>query len=277
MKKNVFYPYETYIVRPDDTLNKIAHKYRIPLNLLMLTNPQIIKDKYITIGQIISIPRQIKNIPSRAISIPRQVLSIIAPKQLETIDITVGEIIDDINNQNWNEANSRLAIIKSNFDELKPMLEENLIPLNLIININEAIINLENAIASENVYESEVNANIISLYTSFILDFYETKLSTNIIRLKYLARSITLNAEVGNWNLVNNNFDFLNVVWNDLNPDFSSEYNQAILQFSEAIDSLGQAIENQDLDTTTNISNDILNQINLFEESYISAQTLYNF
>lgn len=267
MKKNIFYPYETYIVRAGDTLNKIAKQYRIPLNLLVLTNPQIIKNKYITIGQIISIPRQAVNIPSRAISIPRQVVSIIAPKQLETIDIIVEEIIDDINNQNWNEANRRLSIIKGIFDELKPILEESLIPQNLIFNINETMVILENAIASKSAYESEVNANIISLYTSFILDFYETKLSTNIIRLKYLARTIILNAEVGNWDLVNNNFDFLNVVWNDLNPDLSSEYNQAILKFTQTIDSLGQAIENQDLVSVTNISIDMLNQINLFEES----------
>lgn len=270
MKKNIFYPYETYIVRYGDTLNKIAKKYKIPLNLLISTNPQIIKNKYITIGQIISIPNQI-TIPNHAISIPRQVITIIAPDQLEIIEKNVSEIIGDINNQDWNEANRKLTIIKSNLDELRPILEKDSIPLNLIYNINNAIANLDNAVTSESSYDAKVNANTISLYISYILDYYKTKLSTNIIRLKYIARSIIYNAEVENWNIVNDNFDFLNVVWNDLNPELSSAYSESINEFIQTIDSLGQSIANQDSVTTINNAIDILNQINLFEQSYISV------
>ena len=245
---------QRYIVHPYDTLFSIAHRFGVAPMQLLSANPQIIQHNYITVGQIMSIP---------VVSIPN-----IAPKQLEEIELNVEDIIDDINMQDWNKAYSKLSIIKNIFNELKPILETNTIPLNLIYNTNRAIINLEQEIVSKKVYESSVQINYITLYISYIHDYYKVEIPTGIDKLDYLGRVIILNAEKNDWNSTNDNLDFANVVLNDLKTKFGNEYNKDMIEFSQIIDSLGQFIKNKDSAQTIKKANELLDKVATFEENF---------
>lgn len=245
---------QPYIVHPGDTLNKIAHHFRVPYNLLISTNPQILYHKYITVGQIMSIP-----------SVP---IPIIAPTQLETIELSAENIMDSIDMQDWDKVNSELFIIKNNFNELEPILQANSISPSLIYRLDSAITILEEEIASKKVYESKVQANLITLYISYILDYYKTEIPTGIGKLDFLGREIILNVEKNDWDSAGDNLDFINVIWKDLITILPSEYNQYTIEISRIIDSLGQFIKNKDSAQTINKANDMINRVDSLEENF---------
>lgn len=238
-----------YIVKPYDSLFSIANRFGVTYTQLLAANPQILRHNYITVGQIMSIPLPI------------------APVQLESIMSNAEGILDDINNQDWDNAGDKVFLIKSNFAELEPMMIQS-IPPSLIYNLNNMIINLEEEVALKNAYESRVQANLITLYISYILDFYNTEISTCIVRLKYSARKIILNAENNNWSSANDDLDFINVVWNNFQRMIPSGYSRDINEFSQTVDSLGQFIENQDSAQTIKTANDMLDKIAELEEIF---------
>jgi hypothetical protein len=241
-----------YIVKPYDSLFSIANRFGVTYTQLLAANPQILRHNYITVGQIMSIP---------GIPLP------IAPAQLESIMSNAEGIIDDINNQDWDNAGDKVALIKSNFAELEPMMVSS-IPPSLIYNINNVIINLEEEVALKNAYDSRVQANLITLYISYILDFYKTEIPSCIARLKYSARKIILNAENNNWSSANDDLDFINVVWNNFQRMIPSGHGRDINEFSQIVDSLGQFIENQDSAQTIKTANDMLDKVAALEEIF---------
>lgn len=145
-----------YKVRSKDTLNKISQKFNIPFNLLLSLNPQIIYNGNISVDQMIFITN--KNMPN---DIPKQAL------EFESNSIS---IIDDIDKEDWNEAQNKLTLLIRDFNELKPILNAQSIPKDLINIINNSIITLEAEINSKNVHEAKVQAYIISEYYRDILD-----------------------------------------------------------------------------------------------------------
>lgn len=256
---------QQYIVQPHDRFYRIAHgfgvahiqllsvnpQFRVPFILLIPSNPQILHHNYITVGQLMSIP-----------SIP---ITIIAPTQLKAIESNAEDVIDAINVQDWNKVNSKLSIIKSDFNELEPILQSNSISPSLIYRINNAIINLDEEIASRREYESKVQANLITLYVSYILDYYKAETPTNIDKLDFLGRELILNAEKSDWDSANNNLDFVNVIWKDLEPKLPSKNLQDAIEFSQIIDSLGESIKNKDSAQTIINSNDMLDKVSEME------------
>lgn len=245
---------QRYVVQPYDTLFSIAHRFGVAPTSILSANPQILHHNYIVVGQIMSIP-----------GVP---ISIIAPKQLEEIESNAENIIDDINMQDWNKANSKLSAIKNTFNELKPILQANSISPSLIYNINSAIIKLDEEVALKKIYESSVQANLITLYISYILDYYNVEIPTDIDKLDYLGRAIILNTEKNDWNSVNDNLDYVNVIWKSLKTRFPSKYNQDIIEFSQIIDSLGQLIKSKDAAQIIKKANDMLNKVYTFEEYF---------
>jgi len=242
-----------YIVKPYDSLNSIANRFGVTYTQLLAANPQILRHNYIAVGQIMSIP-----------SIP---ISAIAPEQLQAIIASAEGIIDDINNQDWNNAGDKVILIKSDFAELEPMIITS-IPPNLIYNLNNAIINLEEEVAMKNSYESRVQANLITLYISYILDYYKTEIPACIVRLKYSGREIILNVENNNWSSANDSLDFINVVWENFQKKVPSGHERDINEFSQIIASLGRFIENQDSAQTIKTANDMLDKIAALEEIF---------
>jgi len=151
----------TYIIRSGDTLNKISHQFNVPLNLLISTNPQIMYCKNIIVGQKIFIT------------------SVQTPKtpyeQALEIESNTKGIMEDIDKEDWDKANSKLTIIKNNFNELIPILKTNLISQSLINIINDAIIDLEKEITLKNVHSSKISAYTIIEYLQDILDDLRSK------------------------------------------------------------------------------------------------------
>lgn len=234
----------SYIVAKGDTLNRISQHFNVPFNLLVSANPKIIHDKYITIGQQISIP---------TLQPP--------PAQLKEIESAAEDIMNAINMQDWDEANSKLATIKNNFDELKPIFIENSISPSLIDELDGAINNLGDELALKKAYESKMHANHITLLVSYILDYYKDKTLTDIDRLYFLGREIILNAQKNDWDAAIDNLDYVNVIWKNLEPKLKSVGKQDITEFSQTIDSLGQFIENKDSAQTIKQANEMLNQV----------------
>lgn len=145
-----------YKVSSQDTLNKISQKFDIPINLLLSLNPRVAYTGNISVGQRIFIIN--KNLPD---DISKQALE---------IESNSNSIMDDIDNEDWNTAQNKLTIIKKDFNDIKPALQSQSIPTDLINIIDNAIITLETEINLKNVHEAKVQAFIISEYFSNILD-----------------------------------------------------------------------------------------------------------
>lgn len=141
-----------YKVRSHDTLNKISKKFDIPFNLLLSLNPQI--NGNVSIGQSIFITKMHDEIPKQALE----------------IESNSNSIMDDIDKEDWNTAQNKLNLIKNDFNDLKPTLHSNSVPINLIDIIDNAITSLETEINLKNVHEAKVQAFIISEYFLDILD-----------------------------------------------------------------------------------------------------------
>jgi len=243
---------QRYIVKPYDTLRSISYRFGVTYAQLLSANPQILQRNYITVGQIMSIP-----------VVP---ILTIAPEQLKLIESIAEGVMDDIDKQEWDNAGDKVSLIKSNFAALEPMIQS--IPPNLIYNLNNAIINLEKEVVSQNEYESRVQANIITLYISYILDYFSIEIPACIVRLKYVVRKIVLNAENNNWSSADDDMDFVNVVWKNFQRMLPIGHDMNIIEFNQIVDSLGQFIENRDSAETIKMANDMLGKIAALEEIF---------
>lgn len=145
-----------YKVRSQDTLNKISQKFDIPLNLLLSLNPQIKLKGNVSVGQ--------------RIFITNKKTSEEIPKQAFEIESNSNSIMDDIDKEDWNTAQNKLNLIKNDFNDLKPILHSNSVPINLIDIIDNAITSLETEINLKNVHKAKVQAFIISEYFRDTLD-----------------------------------------------------------------------------------------------------------
>ncbi|MDW5299328.1 MAG: LysM domain-containing protein [Sedimentibacter sp.] len=240
-----------YIVKPYDTLLSIAHRFGVTYAQLLAANPRVLQSNHITVGQIMAIPCE---------PLP------IAPVQLEVIMSNAEGIIEDINNQDWDNAGDKVSLIISNFAELEPMIQS--IPPNLIYNLNSAIINLAKEVASQNKYESKVQANIITLYISYMLDYFNMEIPPCIYRLKYSGRKIILNVENNNWSSADDDFDFVNVVWKNFQKMLPIGNDMNIIEFNQIVNSLGQSIKNRDAAETIKMANDMIGKIVALEEIF---------
>ena len=146
----------TYKVRSKDTLNKISQRFNIPLKLLLSLNPQILYNGNISVGQKVFITN--KQLPIDIIN------------QVSEIESNSKIIMEDINNENWDEALDKLALIKTDFNDLKPALISKSVPTDLINIIDNAIINLEKEINLKNIHEAKVYAYIIVEYIPDVID-----------------------------------------------------------------------------------------------------------
>nr|WP_312579107.1 LysM peptidoglycan-binding domain-containing protein [Sedimentibacter sp.] len=252
-----------YEVRPNDTLNKIARQFNIPANLLISTNPQIMYCKNIIVGQKIFIT---STQPSNSIA-----------KEAAEIDSNARDILDDINNKNWDDAETKFSIIKNNFNKLKPMLQTKSVPQSLINIINDAIMNLENELAAKNVHESKVYAYIITEYMPDILDYLNTEMPADLNNLDYLGRELISNVERNDWSSASTNLEAIDTIWNSFNLTLSSEHKSEITNLNSTLNSLKISIQNKDSAKTIQEANNMINEIdtikNYFEPQKAKSST----
>lgn len=246
-----------YIVRSGDTMNSIAQKFNIPLNLLISSNPQILCNKYITEGEALSI-----------VSIPH---TTDAPKQIDLIDVietNAEDIIDDITKKDWVKAEAKVKILKNSIDELKPILRAKLVASILINNVVNAIATLEKEVANKNVYEAKVQANFITGNVSDLLDYFKPAMPTDLVRLDFLGRELTFNAEKNDWRYANANLERADEIWENLKTKLSSEFSKDITEFNQILDSLEQSIQKKDSAQTIKNANDMLDKVDALEEDF---------
>jgi len=240
-------PEYQYIVLPGDNLYKIAQLFGIPIELLIAANPQIKNPYNLTVGQ--------------EIIIPKMQMPMTAPRQLDTLESNLEDIIDDINNNDWQKATIKMNEIYNNFYVLKPMLQAHMISKDVITNMENEIIKLQSAVESKNAYQTKVHANLITGYIPDILDFYKVEIPTDVPRLEYLGRTIILDIENNDWDSANANFQKANKIWDVLQTKLNNTYIDLINYGNQIISILKQSIISKDAKKTTSILIDLLNKI----------------
>jgi len=240
-------PEYQYIVLPGDNLYKIAQLFGIPIELLIAANPQIKNPYNLTVGQ--------------EIIIPKMQMPMTAPRQLDTLESNLEDIIDDINNNDWQKATIKMNEIYNNFYVLKPMLQAHMISKDVITNMENEIIKLQSAVESKNAYQTKVHANLITGYIPDILDFYKVEIPTDVPRLEYLGRAIILDIENNDWDSANANFQKANKIWDVLQTKLNNTYIDLINYGNQIISILKQSIISKDAKKTTSILIDLLNKI----------------
>ena len=248
-------PEYQYIVLPGDNLYKIAQLFGIPIELLIAANPQIKNPYNLTVGQ--------------EIIIPKMQMPMTAPRQLDTLESNLEDIIDDINNNDWQKATIKMNEIYNNFYVLKPMLQAHMISKDVITNMENEIIKLQSAVESKNAYQTKVHANLITGYIPDILDFYKVEIPTDVPRLEYLGRTIILDIENNDWDSVNVNFQKAVKIWDVLQKKSTSTYSSLINYGNQIISLLQQSIGSKDAVNTTSILKDLLDKIDALKADYI--------
>ncbi len=249
-------PTHSYIVANGDTLNKISKRFGVPLDLIISSNPWIMNNKYIVVGQQISIPDFEE-----------------PPTQLREIGVAAENIMDAVDMQDWDMANLELETMRNYFSELETILIENSVSPSLIYKLESTIADLGEAITLENIYGSKTIANEITLLVSYILDYYIAEIPTDIDKLDFLGRELILNVEEEDWNSAIDNIDFVNVIWRDLEPRLSNVNEQYIIEFIQIIESLEQAINNMDSAQTIAYANEMMDTIYQLEQDLFSIGT----
>ena len=107
---------QQYVVKPNDTLYLIAKEFNIPLAQLIRANPQITNPDLIFEGQTINIPSMLP-----------------VPEQIDTIELNVVDIIDDIFRADWQSADRRIDTVRTAMNALVPILQEAEVPNDIIL------------------------------------------------------------------------------------------------------------------------------------------------
>jgi len=244
-----------YIVLPGDNLYKIAQLFGIPVELLIAANPEIIRPYNLTVGQ--------------EIIIPKMQMPMIAPRQLYTLQSDLEDMIDDINNKDWQKATTKMDEITNTFYVLKPMIKAHMISNDIINNIDNGIALLQKAVTAKNAYQAKVQANLITGYIPNILDSYKVEIPTDVPRLEYLGRAIILDTENNDWDSANVNFQKAIKIWDVLQKKSTSTYSSLINYGNQIISLLQQAIGSKDAVNTISILKDVLDKVDALKADYL--------
>ena len=244
-----------YIVLPGDNLYKIAQLFGIPVELLIAANPEIIRPYNLTVGQ--------------EIIIPKMQMPMIAPRQLDTLQSDLEDMIDDINNKNWQKATTKMDEITNTFYVLKPMIKAHMISNEIINNIDNGIAQLHKEITAKNAFQAKVQANLITGYIPDILDSYKVEIPTDVPRLEYLGRAIILDIENNDWDSANVNFQKAIKIWDVLQKKSTSTYSSLINYGNQIISLLQQAIGSKDAVNTISILKDVLDKVDALKADYL--------
>lgn len=242
---------QQYTIEPNDTLFLIAKKYKIPLAQLIQANPDIANPNLLYIGQTIIIP---------------DLLPI--PKQLDTIDSNTEDIMDDIYAKDWQKSKNKINTIKTNWNELIPLLQQALVPDNLISDLGQAINNLEQSVIRENSLQAIAQANHVTQYIPGILDYFKVIIPTDVNRLDYLGRQIIINVEGNEWASANNTYVIAKKVWERLKPELDAKYGNDSANFEKVLNILHDTISRRDYQATIDNANKILDQVDVLETDF---------
>lgn len=242
---------QQYIVKPNDTLYFIAKEFKVPLAQLIRANPQIVNPNMIDEGQIIIIPDLIP-----------------IPEPLETIESSAEDLIDLIYRADWQKANGMVNELRTTMNELVPLLQDALVPDQLIFGVNAAIRSLEQNIAQRSTFPAISQANRITQYIADILDYFEVIVPTNVKRLGYFARQMIVNVELNDWAEANQNYLRAKTAWEKLKPELAEEYKKDAAELDRILSRLNEAIARKDYQSTINYANKMLDAVGMLEADF---------
>ena len=240
------------MVRPGDSLYNISIEYGIPLVQLIRANPQLSDINQLRIGQVIYLP---------------YLLSV--PEQLMILESNAEYIMDDIFGLEWQDAEERLNVIRSNMSDLEPLLQNASVPQTLISRINSAIQLLDQNIGQRRRYPAIAQANIINSYIPDILDYFEEVVPSDLERLDYLGRSIIFNVDNRDWAEANANYLRLKPVWDRLKQRLNRVYANDVSQFDQYLSDLAGSINRRDYRSAINNATNMLNLLEVLEANFI--------
>ncbi len=187
--------------------------------------------------------------------------SINAPKQLEIIQINAEGIFVDSSKKDWNKVDSRMNLIKTNYNELKPLMQMATSSKDLIKNMGVAIDNLDKQIKAKKVYETRFDSNQLTKYIPDAYGHFKSSVNTDILRMSYHVREIELNADQAQWKSAKTNLDSIERIWPSTKAKINSTYSKDIAALETIFHDTNKSITAKNADMTRNNAKKMLDGI----------------
>jgi hypothetical protein len=206
--------------------------------------------------------------PSNSTTLSTTTQATTPPAQLDNIESDSEDIIDDVANNDWAAAQSKISDMKTNFSELKPILVSASVSTDIIDGLSSAIDGLDSAIRAKKSYDARALANKISKYVPDIYDYYTVTIPTDVSRLDYLGREIILNVENSDWSSASSNYETAGSLWSGLKLKLNTTYKNDIDSFQSNMDALKSAIDKKDSTETTKQATTLLENVDTLETDF---------
>ncbi|QHI71755.1 hypothetical protein [Aminipila terrae] len=194
-----------------------------------------------------------------------------APSQLYAMEANAVELMNDLYAGDWQKSEEHLELIKSNMNEVIPLLNDASVLVGLIARMNLEISYLDQYVTQKETQQAIEQANRITIYTTQLLDYFKTDFPTDLNRFGYLARQIIIDAENNDWSEANNMYLILKKTWDKLKLLLNSQYQN---DFNLIINSLGESIQSKDYQSTIKNANTLLDKTEELKAVFIQQNNM---
>jgi hypothetical protein len=168
--------------------------------------------------------------------------NVLPPKQLTALNLNALGIMNDVNKKDWTSAKSRMNQIRTDYNQLRPLMQASSVPSAKITSVRKAIDGLEKQIAAKNAYETKLGANKLTKVLPDVTDMYGTTVPSDLNRLGYLGREISLNVEKNDWKDAGINYKNAMTMWTSLTKKMGLNSNINSVNYSTSLGNMGKAI-----------------------------------
>lgn len=188
--------------------------------------------------------------------------------ELDSLESNAEDIIDDIVKANWKSADTKIKKIKTNMNIIEKYYKSVHIPKDLITNLDNATISLSKEVTAKNKLESQIKANLVTKYIPNIIDLDKQPMPTDVMRLDYLGREISLNSQKKNYISAANNLNTTKFIWINVKDKMSSTYNKDIININTMLSNLEKSIVQKNSDAIIKNSNIFLEGVDKLETDF---------
>lgn len=168
--------------------------------------------------------------------------NVMPPKQLNVIHSNALGLMTDAEKKDWAAAQSKMKVIRTNYDQLRPLMQASSVPTNRMNNLRNAISALEKQVSAKNSYATRVEANRVTRTLPDITDTYRATTPTNLSRLGYLGREMSLNVEKNDWRNAGINYNAAKTMWTSMGKQLGLTSNPGSTNLSSSLENVGRAI-----------------------------------
>ncbi|QIB68967.1 hypothetical protein Ami103574_06365 [Aminipila butyrica] len=192
------------------------------------------------------------------------------PEQLEVIRTNLQDLMDHIYGGNWQNANSSLSVIQLAKSELIPILQEEMVPDELIDSMNLNNHMLEQLLIQRDKEQALYYASQLLNDLADLLDYFQTPFPADLIRMDYMSRQLIFQAENMDWMEASASFSEIHNTWERVRPllemeadsqtgengqeedrqDAAASRTALLNGVDEAIDQLGIAVSDRNYQNT---------------------------